>query len=388
MKKIINTTILILFWFLTNNIAVFAGQNNAAGIRFDLNSTTSGNQNVTGIACPGTNSYVRVDIYVTGASNLDTYEFNVIYNVNHLEFIGGAEDQPITDEINFLKKNGGITVGFTCSASSGVVNCANTLAGDQGESTPDGDGLLASIVFQCLVDCPSNLSFGNVNWYDNTGVKDICTNIGSDASLPVELSLFTAKVEGENVLLSWITESEIENMGFLLERRIIWSVDADWNEIANFNTHQELKGKGSISQKTEYMFVDKNVQLGMTYEYRLADVNYEGEVEYHNDKILKIIVNPDKFSLNPACPNPFNPQTTITYGIPNKSRVNLTIYDLLGREIKTIVNQEQKTGYYNSIWDGKDKNGKLVPSGMYLFRIIAVSDNKTFIRTKKLVFLR
>ncbi|MCK4296153.1 MAG: T9SS type A sorting domain-containing protein, partial [Candidatus Marinimicrobia bacterium] len=331
---------------------------------------------------------VRVDVYVTGASNLDTYEFNVNYSTSHLQFIGGAEDQPITDETNFLKKNGGSTVGFTCTASSGVVNCANSLVGDQGESTPDGNGLMASIKFKCLVDCPSNLSFGNVDWYDNTGFKDICTNIGSDASLPVELSLFTAKVEGENVLLSWITESEIENLGFLLERRIIWSVDADWNEIANFNTYPELKGKGSISQKTEYRFVDKNVQPGMTYEYLLADVNYEGKVEYHNDKTLQVTVNPDKFSLNPACPNPFNPQTTITYGIPNKSRVNLTIYDLLGREIKTIVDQEQETGYYNSIWYGKDKNGKPVPSGMYLFRIIAVSDNKTFIRTKKLVFLR
>jgi len=379
---------LILFWFLTNNITVFAGQNNAAGIRFDLNSTTSGNQNVTGIACPGTNSYVRVDIYVTGASNLDTYEFNVNYNTSNLQFWSASEDQPITFEQNILKKNGGETVGFTGIQEGDHVNVANQLTGDHGEDTPDGEGLLAQIVFKCLVDCPSNLSFGNVNWYDNAGVKDVCTNIGSDASLPVELSLFTAKVEGENVLLSWITESEIENMGFLLERRIIWSVDTDWNEIANFNTHPELKGKGSISQKTEYMFVDKNVQLGVTYEYRLADVNYEGEVEYHNDKILKVIVNPDKFSLNPACPNPFNPQTTITYGIPNKSIVNLTIYDLLGREIKTIVNQEQETGYYNSIWYGKDKNGKSVPSGMYLFRIIAVSDNKTFIRTNKLVFLR
>ncbi len=103
-------SVVIIVLFLGSGF-LWAGQNSGAGIRFDLN-TASGNQNVTQIACPGTNTSVWVDIYVINAVNLDTYEFDVNYPSSNLELLGGYENNPITDEQNFLKKNGGSTTGW------------------------------------------------------------------------------------------------------------------------------------------------------------------------------------------------------------------------------------------------------------------------------------
>jgi flagellar hook assembly protein FlgD len=83
-------------------------------------------------------------------------------------------------------------------------------------------------------------------------------------------------------------------------------------------------------------------------------------------------------------PNPFNPITTLRYDLPENSFVNVTIYDMLGREVKRLVNGEQASGYYQIVWDGTDNYGEKVSAGVYLYRIQA-SD---FVQTKKMVLLK
>jgi len=97
---------------------------------------------------------------------------------------------------------------------------------------------------------------------------------------------------------------------------------------------------------------------------------------------------PKEFTLYQNYPNPFNPVTNIHYGIPNKSHVNIKIYDLLGREVRTLVDKEQEASYYNIIWDSKDNFGNNVSSGMYLYKIVAYSDGKVLVKTRKLLLLR
>ncbi len=97
---------------------------------------------------------------------------------------------------------------------------------------------------------------------------------------------------------------------------------------------------------------------------------------------------PEEYSLHQNYPNPFNPITNIIYSLPVKSKVNIIIYDLLGREIVTLVNDEQEAKYYRITWDAKDKFGDSVPSGMYIYRIVAQSRDKTFVKTKKLLLMR
>ena len=93
---------------------------------------------------------------------------------------------------------------------------------------------------------------------------------------------------------------------------------------------------------------------------------------------------PSGYSLLQNYPNPFNPVTTLRYDLPENSYVNITIYDMLGREVKTMVNQVQNAGYRSIIWDATNDYGKQVSAGVYLYRIQAGE----YMQTKKMVFLK
>ena len=93
---------------------------------------------------------------------------------------------------------------------------------------------------------------------------------------------------------------------------------------------------------------------------------------------------PDKYAFHPAYPNPFNPVTTISYDIPKNGLVIVTIHDLLGRKVRSLVNSTQTSGRKSTSWDGKDDMGNKVAGGMYLCQIHAGN----FIQTKKLMLLK
>ncbi|MED5256725.1 MAG: T9SS type A sorting domain-containing protein, partial [Candidatus Neomarinimicrobiota bacterium] len=93
---------------------------------------------------------------------------------------------------------------------------------------------------------------------------------------------------------------------------------------------------------------------------------------------------PNEYHLYDAYPNPFNPVTTLRYDLPQKSMVTIKIYDMLGREVNTIVNQVQDAGFQSIIWDGTSTNGSAVAAGIYLYQI----QTEQFTQTKKMVFLK
>ena len=366
MKNLINFGRTAIISLLLGNGFLLAGQNAGAGIRFDLNSSTGGNQNITQIPCPGANTNVRIDIYVIDASNLDTYEFNLIFDPNNFEFLGGSEDNPSTWEKNFLKKNEGSTTGFTCTASDGVVNCANTLVGDQGEDTPDGEGLLASIGFKCLVDCPGNLSFGAVYWYDNAGIKDECTDKGI-ATLPVQMTNIMATSNQESgITLTWQTENEIGIAGYH-----VWRSDNDKKDFSKI-TNSLIPASPDNLSSNEYSYSDKNISHGVTYWYKIESISVDGSSEFFGPvSTIAVLPIPEKFGLSQNYPNPFNPKTTINYQLPEDSKVSIRIYNLLGKEIKELVNDFKQAGYHDVIWDGKDFQENNVSSGIYIIQIRA-----------------
>ena len=93
---------------------------------------------------------------------------------------------------------------------------------------------------------------------------------------------------------------------------------------------------------------------------------------------------PTNFKLKQNYPNPFNPETHITYQLPEDSHVELKIYNTLGQEITTLLNEDKPAGYYTVLWDGRNNNGKQVVSGIYLYKIKAGD----FVCTKKMILLR
>ncbi|HPG40873.1 MAG TPA: T9SS type A sorting domain-containing protein [bacterium] len=191
-----------------------------------------------------------------------------------------------------------------------------------------------------------------------------------DNPLPVELSAFTATALGSQVKLDWITETETDNLGFLLQRKL--SGQDTWQEIANYNTDKRLQGQGTVAVQTRYSYLDDPGVQGELY-YRLANVHKDGTVEWHQAVAVSLEASlPAAFTLEPAYPNPFNPGTTIKYLLAKDSEVDLAVFDLLGRQVRTLVNDiQQPAGTYQAAWDGYSDNGERLASGIYFVQFKA-----------------
>jgi len=110
-----------------------------------------------------------------------------------------------------------------------------------------------------------------------------------------------------------------------------------------------------------------------------------GQRNFINEKLSDAQAVPATYELSQNFPNPFNPVTTIRYGLPKTERVTLKIFNLLGEEVALIMNDELRAaGYHAAIWDGRDKNGKVVASGVYVYRLRVGN----FVMTKKLALVK
>jgi hypothetical protein len=187
-----------------------------------------------------------------------------------------------------------------------------------------------------------------------TGVIDGIRIANSWAQIvPVELTSFTATVNANNVLLKWSTATEINNSGFDIERR---TPNSDWKKIAF------VSGSGTTSEKRNYNFSDKGLSKGK-YQYRLKQIDFGGTFEY--SKVIEAeVLSPVKFELAQNFPNPFNPTTSISFTIPQSGNVKLSVYNLLGQEIATLVNEYREAGTYNVEFNAENLN-----SGVYLYKL-------------------
>lgn len=219
--------------------------------------------------------------------------------------------------------------------------------------------------------------------------SNIATISLSDASLPVSLSSFTAVAGDGRVTLHWVTESEVNNEAFILERGL---------DEVNFARIAEIPGQGSSNQRQEYSFIDTEVQNGVTYYYRLADRDYSGVITYHNiisatpnragSDLNRIDLAASSFRLYPNFPNPFNPETHIRFEVPlNSSRpetIRLEVYNAAGQRVRTLYKDQLAGGVYEMTWDGRDDHGEALPSGSYFLHLR--SNRAT--RSQKMVLLR
>ena len=192
------------------------------------------------------------------------------------------------------------------------------------------------------------------------------------------------------MLLQWVTESEIENDAFILERSI---------DQSNFQKIAEIPGHGNSTIQHVYTYTDNDVTNGMTYYYRLADRDYNGHLTYHQvisatpmsgDHITRLNNQiPERFGLHPNYPNPFNPTTNIQFDLPAKSdgayQLSLTIYDLNGRQIKQLLHGSYAPGSYRIQWDGTNDVGENVASGIYIYRLITTDGLSA---TRKMMLIR
>jgi len=178
--------------------------------------------------------------------------------------------------------------------------------------------------------------------------------------VPVELVSFNASVDDNTVTLSWITATELNNLGFEVERS---GEVEDWEKIGF------VSGNGTTTEINYYSFTDENLLEG-SYTYRLKQVDLDGTYEY--TKIINVdIITPIEFELSQNYPNPFNPSTTIKFSIPEGSQVSLRIYNSLGQEIKELVNRFMESGVHTVNFNAVGLN-----SGMYFYKLNAGEFNQ------------
>lgn len=178
--------------------------------------------------------------------------------------------------------------------------------------------------------------------------------------LPVQLVSFSASITPNGVALKWTTATEVNNYGFEIERTSSENRDSPlqvWEKVGFVN------GNGNSNSKKEYAFTD--FSGNKSYIYRLKQLDNNGSFKYspviEADGVYEL-----SFKLEQNYPNPFNPFTVIAYQIPSKSMVTLKIYDMLGREIVTLVNSELEAGVYSVSF-----NGSGYSSGIYYYEVIA-----------------
>ncbi len=198
--------------------------------------------------------------------------------------------------------------------------------------------------------------------------------------IPVELVSFTASVIDRSVKLSWITASEINNLGFEIERAD--SYDPDGYKIGEFNRIGFVEGNGTSTSDHSYSFIDNTIYSGK-YLYRLKQIDFDGAFTYSNE--IEADVNiPLMFLLEQNYPNPFNSGTIISWQSPVSSFQTLKVYDLLGREVASLVNEYKEAGSHSVEFSTVSFNLLDLTSGVYFYRLTAgeYTDTKKFILMK------
>jgi len=219
--------------------------------------------------------------------------------------------------------------------------------------------------------------------FDNDGDIDIAVKeysshhiailLNGDVPLPAELISFTSEINNNTVNLNWSTSTEENNSGFDIERSNVKGQTADgWNKISF------IQGYGTTSSPNYYECTDRNLNSGK-YKYRLKQIDFNGNFKYYDLANEVVIGSPEKLVLSQNYPNPFNPVTHLGFGISNLGFVSLKLYDVLGNEITTLVNEIKPSGYYEI-----EFNGSGLPSGIYYYKLEAGS----FSQVKKMMIVK
>jgi hypothetical protein len=210
---------------------------------------------------------------------------------------------------------------------------------------------------------PTSVFYVIMNWINMVG-----------GTLPVEMTAFNSSVIKNNVTLKWTTATETNNKAFEIERK---SANGNWTKVGN------IQGSNTKTTPTNYTFEDKKLNAGK-YNYRLKQIDVNGNYRFFNLNSIVEVGVPKSFSLSQNYPNPFNPVTKIDFELPFDSKVKMVLYDILGREVKVLVpNELKQAGFYTM-----EVNALNLASGTYFYRMVANSQNKDFVFTKKMVVVK
>ena len=343
-----------------------------------------------------------IDIATERNISKNNGEGNFPENVHNDYFIGWDAVQPVTADLDndgsldlalvrYLSNGVSILLNdykyiFTISGSSTInVGSVNNIYVSSSENgfweISNYDSTQASIppnsdndtVLVSAGNKPGHFILYFIAHFDGFRDTLISKHVYVDNPYPVDLTSFIASVSGRDVNLKWSTAEEFNNYGYEIEKsNVKGQTSNEWIKVGF------VPGNGTSTDIHNYEFTDKGLNTGK-YKFRLKQIDFNGNYEYFelaNDVIIGI---PAKYYLSQNYPNPFNPVTNFEFGIPELGFVTLKIYDVMGRELVTLVNENKEPGYYTVRFDGSN-----LSSGVYFYRMTAGE----FIAVKKFVLMK
>lgn len=223
--------------------------------------------------------------------------------------------------------------------------------------------IVSNTAFFSDVTVPGNRTGGNIGFNPNFGALTGGPYHSSAQPLPVQLNSFNVTLQNNSVLLNWETATEINNYGFEIQRAEVKNQKLDWEKIGF------VAGQGNSNSLQSYNFVDKNISNGR-YSYRLKQIDQDGSFSYSPIQTIDVNIIPYNLEVK-AFPNPFNPASTIQYSTPFNGNLTLKLFDLLGKEVYTLVDEYKNPGTYQVKLDGSN-----LSNGIYLLKLQSGNYNK------------
>ncbi len=322
----------------------------------------------------GQDSYEEVDIIQNGKNyGWRCYEGNHPYN---LSGCNGVYEPPIWEYSHSLGYS--ITGGYVYRGQNVPELYGKYIYGDYGTAkvwSIEYDGVNPAVNTLITTAAGSITSFGvdeNKELYLVSFNGKIYRFIPT--IVPVELVSFTATIVDNKVKLDWFTATETNNSGFEIQRS---------KNGSDYQTIFFIGGNGTTTNRNVYSYIDESVNFGVYY-YRLKQIDFDGTIEYLKAVSVDLGL-PKTFMLEQNYPNPFNPSTKIKWQSPISGWQTIKIYDLLGNEVATLVNEFVEAGNHEVEFNtGEGSRQLTLTSGIYFYQLKA--DN--FTATKKMILLR
>jgi len=321
------------------------------------------------------NAIVRDNIIYNNNINPNVMTSGSGINVN-----GSPANQPIITRNTIYGNWWGITIQNGTTVQAGpqpnIGNIENSDTTDDGMNIIYGN-IQGSNVYDLYNNCTNDIYAQNNDWgvYDSLSIEDhifhkadnplhgLVRFIPFSLQIPVELTSFTAELDGNTVQLNWSTYTEKNNLGFEIERSVIS------NDVRNLIWMKIgfVDGKGTTTEPQNYYFNHKELKTG-AYLYRLKQIDFNGTFQYSKEVKVEII-SPNEFVLEQNYPNPFNPSTKISWQSPVSGHQTLKIFDVLGNEVATLFDEYREAGRYEVEFNVAQVSRPEISSGLYLYKM-------------------
>ena len=352
-----------------------------------------------GTSANGNWRFVNYDIASGDAPNYDSLRITFVRTTGALSpsaRVNSAADTTIDFGIipqsSFVDKDFYLKNSGTSNLSVSAANFTGSFSADfilltplPGPIAPNDSGLFTVRATNALgmtkSGSPQQLDAPNGNMVLTTNdpsKPNLSVSLITDYALPVSLASFDLFAVKKDVRLSWSTLTEINNAGFEVHRQ---TIDKNGN-LSGWVNAGYIEGSGTTNEQRFYTFTDLKPGNGK-FNYRLKQIDLNGNYEIFNAAYPVEIGRPVNFDLSQNYPNPSNPVSRIDYQLPIDAAVNISVYDLTGQLVNTIVNSKMDAGYYTAIFDGTN-----IASGIYIYRISVTGDGMNFSSVKKLVLVK